>query len=141
MEFEIDEFEVNGQGAELPVVLSMGDTLQLKVRIRSRDGRAPVAHFGIVRADGTPVYGVNTEMDEVPVQQEEDGTFFANIEFAAISLLPGSYNLRAHALDTEGIRLFDSEERALSIRGETREFGMVKLPHRWLDAGGESIVR
>lgn len=139
LEFEIEEFEINGQGGKIPVVASTGDALVLRARIRSRDGRAPIVMFGITRADGTPVYGVSTEMDAVPVGRQDDGGFVAMIEFTAISLLPGSYDVRAHAMDTEGVRLFDTEERGLTIRGETREFGMVRLAHRWIDPGGQPV--
>jgi len=51
-------------------------------------------------------------------------------------LLPGSYNVRVHVLDSEGVRLFETEERALNVRGESREFGLVRLPHRWIEFSG-----
>lgn len=138
-EFEIEAFEINGQGGNLATVMSIGDTLKVRLRIQSRDGRVPVAHFGITRVDGTPVYGISSEMEAVPLEQDSDGNFIAEIEFPEINLLPGSYNVLAHALDTEGVRLFDSDERALSIRGESREFGMVRLAHRWVHAREDSI--
>ncbi|MEO8847956.1 MAG: hypothetical protein ABI440_04920, partial [Casimicrobiaceae bacterium] len=55
------------------------------------------------------------------------------IEFPSLDLLPGKYTIRAHALDPEGVRLFDNVETALTVTGDAREFGMVRLPHRWLD--------
>lgn len=138
-EFEIEGLEINGQGGKLATVMSMGDSLQVRLRISSRDGRVPVAHFGITRADGTPVYGISSEMEGVTLDRDASGAYLAEIEFANLNLLPGSYNVLAHALDTEGVRLFDTEERALSIRGESREFGMVRLAHRWVDAKERSI--
>jgi lipopolysaccharide transport system ATP-binding protein len=93
--------------------------------------------FGIVRADGTPVYGVSSEMDAIEVRRGADGRFVAEVEFANLSLLPGGYNVRAHAMDSEGVRLFDSQERGLSVRGASREFGMVRLAHRWLSPGDD----
>ena len=35
------------------------------------------------------------------------------------------------------VNLFDSEERGLSVRGASREFGMVRLAHRWLPPGAD----
>ena len=35
--------------------------------------------------------------------------------------------------------MFDTEERGLSVRGESREFGMVRLAHRWNRAEGSTI--
>ena len=48
-----------------------------------------------------------------------------------VDLLPGKYLVRAHALDPEGVRLFDCVERSFVVTGTTREMGFVRLPHRW----------
>ena len=137
LEFEVEEFQINGVGGNLAEVVSFGDTLRLRTAVRSREGRPPVIMFGIVRADGTPVYGVSSEMDAIEVRCDAEGRFVAEVEFENLSLLPGSYNVRAHAMDSEGVRLFDSEERGLSVRGASREFGMVRLAHRWLPPGAD----
>ena len=97
--------------------------------------------FGIVRADGTPVYGVGSDMDGVALTREGDNVYTAEIEFPELPLLPGSYALRAHALDPEGVRLFDTLERGVSIRGESREFGLVRLRHRWVTREATSDAR
>jgi lipopolysaccharide transport system ATP-binding protein len=34
-------------------------------------------------------------------------------------------------MDPEAMRLFDTVERAFTVRGRAREFGLVRLPHRW----------
>jgi len=39
--------------------------------------------------------------------------------------------VRAFAMDPEGLRMFDTATQDLIIRGESREMGMVRLPHRW----------
>ena len=31
----------------------------------------------------------------------------------------------------------DTAEIRFTVRGESRELGMVRLPHRWLDGGGD----
>jgi lipopolysaccharide transport system ATP-binding protein len=54
-----------------------------------------------------------------------------------LALLPGKYFVRAHALDPEGVRLFDNVERPLVVTGETREMGLVRLEHRWGTGGGD----
>ena len=48
-----------------------------------------------------------------------------------VALLPGRYRVRAHALDPEGVRLFDHVEQTITVTGATRELGFVRLPHRW----------
>ncbi len=131
IEFELDDFQVNRTDGNQPVVISFGDGLALSTRIRSREDRVPIVMFGITRVDGTPVYGVSTDMESVNVCRVERGEYRIGIEFDALNLLPGSYHLRAHAMDSEGMRLFDTLERPLTIRGKSREFGMVRLQHRW----------
>ena len=60
-----------------------------------------------------------------------DDRFAFALAFAALPLLPGKYFVRAHALDPEGVRLFDNVERELVVTGTTRELGLVRLAHRW----------
>jgi lipopolysaccharide transport system ATP-binding protein len=138
IEFEIEEFLVNRIEGTGVVVLSFGESLRMQVRVRSREDRLPTIMFGITRADGTPVYGVSTDMDAVSAQRVGPNEYMAAIEFDALDLLPGSYYLRAHTMDTEGLRLFDTLERTLSVRGQSREFGMVRLRHRWITEAGDT---
>ncbi|MEP6656397.1 MAG: ABC transporter ATP-binding protein, partial [Betaproteobacteria bacterium] len=92
--------------------------------------------LGIVRADGTPVYGVATDMEGAVLQPIDANRFSYALFLPGLALLPGKYFVRAHALDPEGVRLFDNVERALIVTGETRELGMVRLEHRWTSATG-----
>lgn len=133
-EFAVVGVALNGVAADRPTVLERGADLRVEARIHSRDGRLPVVAFGLARADGTPVYGVTTEMDAVAPIRDGD-VFVARIDFPQLPLLPGSYSLRVHSMDSEGVRAFDTVERAITIRGESREFGLVRLDHHWPDAG------
>jgi lipopolysaccharide transport system ATP-binding protein len=118
---------------------AQGASVTVRGEVYSPDGRAPVVLIGIVRADGTPVYGVATDMDQVAPTRIGDDRFAFDLSFAALPLLPGKYFIRAHALDPEGVRLFDNVERELTITGTTRELGMVRLAHHW--NGGEGTGR
>ena len=111
--------------------VQQGDTLTIHGEVYSPDGRTPSAMFGIVRADGSPVYGVSTDMDRVELKRLSDDRFAYALTFPEIALLPGKYVVRAHALDPEGARLFDHVERDLTVAGDARELGVVRLPHRW----------
>ena len=112
-------------------VIAQGDTLLLSGEVFSPDGRPPVVLIGIVRADGTPVYGVATDMDGVAPRRAAADRFAYALTLPRVMLLPGKYFVRAHALDPEGVRLFDNVERPLVVTGETREMGLVRLEHRW----------
>ena len=111
--------------------LAQGATLKISGEVYSPDGRQPAVLIGIVRKDGTPVYGVSTEMDGVTLTAVDRQRYQFALTFPSLTLLPGNYTLRAHALDPEAVRLFDHVERPLTITGDTRESGLVRLPHRW----------
>jgi len=111
--------------------IGQGDTLTVSGDVFTPDGRAPVVMIGIVRADGTPVYGVATDMDGVAPCRIAGDRFTFSLTLPDLALLPGKYFVRAHALDPEGVRLFDHVERPLIVSGESRELGLVRLSHHW----------
>ena len=131
LEFHLLDLSLNGVAQDTPLLLEGDASLRVRARVHSRDGRVPVVMIGIARADGTPVYGISTEMDGVQPMAENANTFVVEIEFPNLRLLPGSYMAKVHPLDSEGVRLFDTIERPLTIRGSSREFGLVHLAHAW----------
>ncbi len=110
---------------------AMGEDIVAELVIYSPDDRPPVGVIGIVRADGTPVYGIDSDQDKVTPERINDQHYLYSICFDNIDLLPGSYSLRGFSMDPEGIRLFDSHEVAFKVTGKSREMGFVRLPHRW----------
>ncbi|HJU24039.1 MAG TPA: ATP-binding cassette domain-containing protein [Casimicrobiaceae bacterium] len=113
--------------------IAQGDDVCIDGDVHSPDGRPPVVVIGIVRADGTPVFGIASDMDRVAIRKVADDRFEFAISFPALPLLPGKYWIRAHAADPEGLRVFDHVERSLIVRGSTRELGLVHLRHCWHD--------
>ena len=132
LEFHLLELSLNGTTTSL--ALTQCADLRVRARVHSREGRVPVVMFGIVRADGTPIYGVSSEMDGVRPVRESENVYCAEIIFPELALLPGSYVVKAHPLDPEGVRLFDTLERGLTVAGASREFGLVRLRHEWTSA-------
>ncbi len=119
----------DGERAE---TFAQGDELVLHGIAYEPDDRSPVLLFGVVRADGTAVYGSpSNERGFIPTPIGERRFSFA-IRFAAIALLPGKYTMRVHALDPEGLRLFDTVETEFVVTGQTRDFGLVRLEHQWI---------
>jgi len=135
--FHADRYQIHalrcrdaaGSGIE---TIAAGADLRVEVELHSPDGRMPVAGVGLVRADGTPVYGVASEHDAASGQRVGASRYRFTLEFPRLALLPGSYHVRAHAMDPEGIRLIDTVEIPLAVTGATREQGLVRLEHRWL---------
>jgi len=116
--------------------VAQGEELNLAGEVYSPDGRPPNVLIGIVRADGTPIYGVATDMDGVAPRRIAADRFAFALTLPRVELLPGKYFARVHALDPEGVRLFDNVERAFVVTGATREMGLVRLAHRWGDRPG-----
>jgi len=129
--YGITELSIGADG-EGEKRLAMGDELTVTLLLRSPDGRAPVALIGVVRADGTPVYGVASDHDGVSSQGTSEGGFQVQLRFPALSLLPGGYAIRGHAMDPEGLRIHDTAEVPFTVVGRSRELGLVRLEHEWL---------
>jgi lipopolysaccharide transport system ATP-binding protein len=118
-----------------PANVAAGGALVIAGEVYSPDGRTPVVLVGLVRADGTPIYGVATDMDGVTPEPIDAQRFAFSLTFPQLPLLPGKYIVRAHALDPEGVRLFDNVERSFVVEGVSRELGYVRIGHGW--NGGE----
>ncbi len=129
--YRIERFGVVGHAGEQDLELAMGDDLAVELVLHSPDGRPPVGLVGIVRADGTPVYGVGSDFEQVQPEDRGGGRFRYRIRFPAPPLLPGSYSIRGHAMDPEGVRVCDTREQRFRVTGRSRELGFVRLPHDW----------
>jgi lipopolysaccharide transport system ATP-binding protein len=130
--YQVKQMFLNDQPADATVTVDQQGTLVVSGLVASPDGRTPQVAVGVVRADGTPLYGVVSEMDGHTLQANPQGLFAFRIVFNELPLLPGRYVARAHAMDPEGLRLFDHVERPFDVLGDSRELGYVHLKHRWL---------
>ncbi|MDQ3028062.1 MAG: ABC transporter ATP-binding protein, partial [Pseudomonadota bacterium] len=108
-----------------------GEMLVLRGEALEPDDRAPVLLFGVVRVDGTAVYGSHSNERGYAPARIDAGRFGFAVRFAALALLPGKYHLRVHTLDAEGLRLHDTVELEFVVTGETRDYGVVELAHEW----------
>jgi lipopolysaccharide transport system ATP-binding protein len=125
----------SGDGAA-SATFRQGETLVLQGTVYEPDDRPPVVLFGIVRVDGTSVYGSHSNEGGYRPSRIAPREFGFAVRFDALILLPGKYRLRVHTLDAEGLRLFDTVETEFVVTGETRDYGIVGLPHRWLPGTG-----
>jgi len=130
-DYQLLSLEINGIGGDEVVTLAAGGDLWVSGRVHSPDGRAPNVAVGLVRADGTGIYGVVNDMEGFQLAPDAAGAFRFALHYPALPLLPGRYRVRGHAMDPEGLRMFDHVERTLDITGATRELGLCRLPHAW----------
>ena len=110
---------------------SMGETLLFKGIAFEPDDRPPTVLIGIVRADGTPIYGVHSNETSYRPNRLAPRRFGFTVRIPSLPLLPAKYALRAHALDPEGLRLFDTVKAEFLVSGQTRDYGVCRLEHRW----------
>jgi len=129
--YQVRTMYLNGQDSVEPILLAAHGSLTVSGALYSPDGRTPQVAVGVVRADGSPVYGIVSEMDGHTLTPGPDGLFHYAITFPDLPLLPGRYVARSHAMDPEGLRLFDHVERPFEVGGDSREFGHTRLVHRW----------
>ena len=131
--YRIEKFTLAGGKDENPPKFAMGEDLDIELQIFSPDNRPPVGVVGVVRADGTPVYGVVSDNENVMPVKLADHYYSFHLRLTDIALLPGSYILSAHSMDPEGLRVFDNRQMAFMVTGDTKEVGYIRLPHEWLD--------
>lgn len=132
LEFRVAAIRVAGHGDDEALSLRLGDPVEFAIEVERRGDQVPRLGLGVVRADGTPVYGTTSEIAGAEPAELHEGHVVYRLRFDALPLLPGSYALRCHAIDPEGIRVFDTFERPFTLLGRTREVGLVRLAHHWL---------
>lgn len=141
-ECRIEGWRINGELDCRTVLLDHERVIRIVVDIAVRDDRAPVLLAGVDHVNGLSIYGVSSEMDGAEPERQSAGRYRHCMDLDLSSVLPGEYLLKLHPMDPEGLRLFGTEEIVLIIRGQTREFGAVQLPHRWLSAqSGDGVPR
>jgi lipopolysaccharide transport system ATP-binding protein len=118
---------------------ALGSTAVVQGVAYEPDDRPPVLLVAIVRVNGSGVCGLHSnDFGFVPVRLDA-GRFGFAVRFEPLELLPGKYLFRAHALDPEGLRLFDTVTFEFTVTGEARDYGVVRPPHRWLPGRGRPL--
>ena len=112
-------------------IVPMGGDLCIRGVVYSPDGRPPVVLFGVLRADGSPVFGSHSNETAYRPNRLGPSLFGFTVRLRNLQLLPGKYNIRGHAMDPEGLRLFDVMETSVRITGATRDYGLCRLDHVW----------
>lgn len=119
--------------------VALGESLHLYGICYAPPDESPVILIGIARADGSPLYGTHSTDHNYTPTPIGDNRYAFHVHFPNLSLLPGKYRYRAHVLDKQGLRLFDSLELDFWVTGRTRDYGLCRLEHRWLNAPLSSL--
>jgi lipopolysaccharide transport system ATP-binding protein len=134
-EYAVRDVWLENEAGERASSVALGGRIALRGLVHSPDGRPPCVAVGVLRADGTPVYGTTNEIDGAVLSVGDHGLHEFTYLLDPVALLPGEYLLRAHAMDPEGMRTFDTKEALLQVAGRTREIGLVRLSHLWETRG------
>ncbi len=129
--YQVRSMQLNDLHGDEPLLLPEKGTLTVSGTVYSPDDRVPQVAVGMVRLDGTPVAGCYSEMDGFALRKVGPHLYAYTLVLPELPLLPGPYVARSHAMDPEGMRMFDHVELRFDIAGRSRETGFVKLYHRW----------
>ena len=129
--YHIEKFALVPEPTNANPKFAIHETLTIELQIYSPDDRPPVGVVGIVGTNGTPVYGVISDDENITPVKLADHNYRFRIRFTNLNLLPGSYTLTGHSMDPEGLRMFDRSKIAFTITGETKEVGFIRLSHEW----------
>lgn len=132
--YQVKDLWLQGDKRGGLAVIPMGEDFGVRGEIYSPDDRAPTVAVGIMRINGTEIYGFTSDVDGVVLKRQEPHCFVFALTFPRLALLPGRYKLCAHAMDPEGMRLFDVMEREFQVLGRTREMGVCRLTHQWQES-------
>ena len=131
-QYEIRSMQLNDVDQVDPLTVAQNGPLTFSGTVYSPDGRPPGISVAVVRVDGTPVYGTFSELRGYQPKRLGPNLFGYAVRFPALPLLPGRYVARSHAMDPEGMRLFDQVERKFDVIGHSREMGLCRIEHEWL---------
>ena len=137
--YQIRKLWLENDSGNVTTLVDIGGVLRICGVAHSPDDRPPVILFGIVRADGAPIYGTHSNETAYLPNQIAPSQYGFCVRFSNLQLLPGKYTIRAHAMDPEGLRLFDTVSTSVRITGQSRDYGLCRLEHEWMAAREDFI--
>lgn len=138
--YQIRKLWLENDAGVVTSVAEMGGVLRICGVAHSPDDRPPVILFGVIRVDGAPIYGTHSNETAYLPNQIAPSQYGFCVRFSNLQLLPGKYTIRAHAMDPEGLRLFDTVITSVRITGQTRDYGLCRLEHEWMPAREDFIA-
>jgi lipopolysaccharide transport system ATP-binding protein len=131
------EAQLSPSGSGQPPAFAPGVDLELRVRVASAQlgGADLTLAVVIMRNDDLHVYGTSTEIEAVPLSRIGPGELGKTLRFDDLQLLSGHYLFYLYLLDEAGIHIYDKQEGVLPfmVRHDSREVGVARLSHRWLE--------
>lgn len=130
--YAIKTLNIYNDKDEMIRVANHKQTIYVKGLVYSPDGREPTVAIGLDKIDGTPIFGTSTAMSGGRLQRVDAKTFAFCLVYPECPLLPGEFLIKGHAMDPEALRLIDTYEAPLTVKGEIGALGNIYLEHEWL---------
>lgn len=111
---------INGSGEDDELVIQPGGRLEVAAELRGARG-GDALECTIRGADGA-LMGRHRHSSAGPGLR---------LALGPVPLLPGHYRLELQPVDGDGRRCGDPRRRMLRVSGESREFGSLRMDHRW----------
>lgn len=131
--YQVTELHIASEASSSVRSVSQDEDFVVHGRIYSPDDRPPRVASSLLKADGTQIFMAYSDIDNYSACKVGPQSYGFTLRYEVPHLLPGRYLVRAHAMDPEGLRLFDEVELPLTVTGGTRYEGVCRLRHRWSD--------
>ena len=94
---------------------------------------APTPAVTIHALDGSTLASTSSLLDGVEIARNASGAGWAKVEFAALPLLKGTYNVSAHLLCERGLHLYETAAFAALVDVEQQDWeqGVFRIPRQW----------
>ncbi len=133
---------LTGPDGQQLVALGPGSPVTLEMDVRVREPQEDfVFGVGIYHADGTCVYGTNTELEGL-TPERIDGDGQVRFVIPSLDLVAGSYRIDA-AIHTKSGRAFDYRRGVLQfvVGARIHDIGVYRPKHEWQFEGGITLRR
>lgn len=121
-------------------VIPSGSSLHIRLHITAEESLNDfVFGFGVFAADGTHIYGSNTNIEKLQPRRIEQGSHVIELTLNHVELLEGLYYLDVAAHKIDGYP-YDYHHGMYRFRvyNNLSEVGVIRLPHQWkFDRGVE----
>lgn len=122
---------VDRKGRQL-VALGASAAVTIEMEVRVREPQTDfVFGVGIYHADGTCVYGTNTELEGF-ISEGIEAAGTVRFEIPSLDLVPGNYRIDA-AVHTRNGRAFDYRRGVIRfvVGSPVHDVGVYRPPHKW----------
>lgn len=131
-DYQVIELKIENKEREVVEYTTLGEDFIVTGRVYSPDGRVPHVAISVNTLDGFSIHGTGSSLQNFALTQLDAQHFVFALCFKNPMLLPGKYLIKAHAMDPEALRLFNTMDTTLTIGGQSFELGHVYLNHQWL---------